>query len=70
MGSSEELIFKELRWDLEMGADDYEYVRMDAFVTERFTSHKQIADIYGYCGLSMLTGRDKDHREISPFRRL
>ena len=56
MGSTEEMIFKELRWDLDMGVDDYEYVRMDAFITERFTSNKQISDIYGYCGLSMLTG--------------
>lgn len=56
MGSIEEMIFKELRWDLNMDVDDYEYVRMDAFVTERLTSHKQITDIYGYCGLSMLTG--------------
>lgn len=55
MGSIQEMIFKELRWDLDMGVDDYEYVRMDAFVTERFTSNKQITDIYGYCGLSMLT---------------
>lgn len=55
MGSIQEMILKELRWDLDMGVDDYEYVRMDAYVTERFTSNKQITDIYGYCGLSMLT---------------
>jgi len=30
-------------------------VRMDAFVTERLTSNKHTVDIYGYCGLSMLT---------------
>jgi hypothetical protein len=59
MGSVEEMIFKELRWDLEMAVDDYEYVRMDAFVTERLTAHPQITDIYGYCGLSMLTGEQK-----------
>ena len=28
---------------------------MDAFVTERLTSNKHIVDIYGFCGLSMLT---------------
>jgi len=28
---------------------------MDAYVTERLTSNNQISDIFGYCGLSMLT---------------
>ncbi|CAB9500486.1 Probable serine/threonine-protein kinase [Seminavis robusta] len=55
MGTIEETIFKELRWDLDYEADSYEYVRMDAFVTERFTSHKQFVDIFGFCGVSMLT---------------
>lgn len=38
-----------------MAYDDFEYVRMDAYVTERLTSNDRIVDIFGYCGLSMLT---------------
>jgi len=34
---------------------DYEFVRMDAMVAERLTSSPRIYDIYGFCGLSILT---------------
>jgi hypothetical protein len=40
---------------LDHAVDSYEYVRVDAFVTERFTSTPSIVDIYQFCGLSMLT---------------
>ncbi|CAB9518281.1 Probable serine/threonine-protein kinase [Seminavis robusta] len=55
MAAQEQMIFKEIRWDLDHGVDSFEYVRMDAFVTERLTSNQHIVDIFGFCGLSMLT---------------
>ncbi len=36
-------------------AADYEFVRMDAMVAERLTSSPRIYDIYGFCGLSILS---------------
>jgi hypothetical protein len=37
------------------GYDHYEYVRMDAVVAERLTASPRIFDIYGMCGLSILS---------------
>jgi serine/threonine protein kinase len=34
---------------------DYEFMRMDALVSERLTSSPSIVDIYGFCGLSMMS---------------
>ncbi len=34
---------------------DYEFVRMDAMVAERLTSSPRIYEIYGFCGLSILS---------------
>ena len=34
---------------------DYEFVRMDAMVAERLSSSPRIYDIYGFCGLSILS---------------
>jgi hypothetical protein len=34
---------------------DYEFMRMDAIVSERLTSSPPIVDIYGFCGLSMMS---------------
>ncbi len=36
-------------------AGAYEFVRMDAMVAERLTSSPRIYDIYGFCGLSVLS---------------
>lgn len=52
----EKIAIKEIRYklshaDLEL----IEYVRMDAAVAERLTSSPRTFDIYGYCGLSLLT---------------
>ena len=33
----------------------YEFVRMDAIVSERLTSNSRIVDIYGHCGLSIFS---------------
>ena len=34
---------------------DYEFMRMDAMVAERLTSSPRIYEIYGFCGLSILS---------------
>lgn len=34
---------------------EYEFVRMDAMVAERLTSSPRIYEIYGFCGLSILS---------------
>jgi serine/threonine protein kinase len=35
--------------------EDYEFMRMDAIVSERLSSSPPIVDIYGFCGLSMMS---------------
>jgi serine/threonine protein kinase len=39
----------------EMKHDSYEYVRVDALVAERLTSSPRIYDIYGTCGLGIIS---------------
>jgi serine/threonine protein kinase len=39
----------------EMKTDSYEYVRVDALVAERLTSSPRIYDIYGACGLGIIS---------------
>ena len=43
------------RCSLDYEVDSFEYVRVDALVTERLTSTRSIVDIYHFCGVSMLT---------------
>jgi serine/threonine protein kinase len=57
MGDEEKAVLKELWYD-----DDYpfrisyyEQFRMDALVSERLSSNPRIVDIYGYCGVSILS---------------
>lgn len=40
---------------VDFAAGDYEFVRMDAMVAERLSSSPRIYDIYGFCGLSILS---------------
>jgi hypothetical protein len=49
------MVFKQYRYDTKYDHEDYEYMRMDAFVTEIFTSSDLYVDMYGFCGLSALT---------------
>ena len=35
--------------------ENFEYIRMDALVSERLTASPRIVDIYGYCGMSILS---------------
>ncbi len=50
---------------VDFGYDSYEYVRMDALVSERLTSSPRIADIYTHCGLAMVT-EFFPHGDIEP----
>jgi serine/threonine protein kinase len=54
-GASEALIVKELRFDLDTTLDMVEFVRMDAIVAERLTSSPLTFDIYGFCGLTVVS---------------
>jgi serine/threonine protein kinase len=40
---------------LKFGVDDYEYTHIDALVAERLTKSKRIYDIYGYCGIGIMS---------------
>jgi serine/threonine protein kinase len=52
---TEEFVWKEIRHDADMEYDNFEFVRMDAMVSERLSSNFRIVDIYGYCGMSLFT---------------
>jgi len=51
----ESIVVKDMYCGNDFAAGDYEFVRMDAMVAERLTSSPRIYDIYGYCGLSILS---------------
>jgi len=51
----ESVVVKDMHADNEFKSGDYEFVRMDAMVAERLTSSPRIYDIYGFCGLSILS---------------
>lgn len=52
---SENLVWKTLRYELDFEADSYEYVRMDALVSERLSSNPRFVDMFGHCGTSVAT---------------
>lgn len=49
------VVIKDIRYDLGFAYDEYEYVRMDAIVAERLTASPRIYDIYGHCGLGIMS---------------
>jgi len=50
------IVWKQIIYeDYEFTYDMYEFVRMDAIVSERLTSNSRIVDIYGHCGLSIFS---------------
>lgn len=51
----ESIVVKDMYAGNDFAAGDYEFVRMDAMVAERLTSSPRIYDIYGFCGLSILS---------------
>lgn len=53
--ASELIALKDTSYDHEMKIDDYEFVRMDAIVAERLSASPRIYDIYGFCGLGILS---------------
>lgn len=40
---------------MEYKTENFEFVRMDAMVAERLTASPRIYDIYGYCGMSIIS---------------
>jgi serine/threonine protein kinase len=55
LDANEDFIWRQLAFNHYPNFEYFEYVRMDALVSERLTSSPQIVDIYGYCGNSMLS---------------
>jgi len=55
LDKQETVIFKEYIYTADYIYSDFEFMRMDAVVSEIFTSSPLFVDIYGYCGLSMLS---------------
>lgn len=48
-------LFRKLVFSLTAYKDMYEFVRMDAIVSERLSLNPRIVDIYGHCGLSIFS---------------
>jgi len=55
LDKQERVIFKDIHFDFEATEENYEFVRMDAIVAERLTASPRIYDIYGFCGLGILS---------------
>lgn len=54
LSEGETVIFKAYYWSANFEYFDFEYMRIDALVSEIFTSSPRIVDIYGYCGTGMI----------------
>ena len=52
---NESIAVKDMYESIAFASGDYEFVRMDAMVAERLTSSPRIYDIFGFCGLSILS---------------
>jgi hypothetical protein len=48
-------VFKTLRYELDFNYESYESIRMDALLSEKLSRSSRIVDIYGFCGLSILS---------------
>ena len=44
-----------VRVSIDFKTGDFEYVRMDAMVADRLTSSPRIYDIYGFCGMAIMS---------------
>jgi len=51
----EKIILKDIHYNYDFNYEHFEYVRVDALVAERLTSSPRIYDIYGSCGLGILS---------------
>ena len=56
LGREQKLIWKHIQFgdEFDFAYDNYEFVRMDALISERLTFSSRIVDMYGHCGLSIL----------------
>jgi hypothetical protein len=52
---SEILALKDISYEHDIAVDNFEFVRMDAIVAERLSASPRTYDIYGYCGLGILS---------------
>jgi serine/threonine protein kinase len=48
-------VLKTLKFKLDFNYESYEYIRMDALVSEKLSWSSRIVDIFGFCGLAMMT---------------
>lgn len=53
--SNTPVAFKEFEWESAYDYKDFEFMRMDAIVSERLSSDPKTVDVYAYCGLGMLS---------------
>lgn len=49
-----QVVFKSYYWGSNMRYEDYEFMRMDALITEKLASNPTIVDNYAFCALSMI----------------
>lgn len=54
-GQSDLVAIKDISFNHDFQYDDYEYVRMDALVAERLSSSPRVYNIFGYCGLGIIS---------------
>lgn len=72
-------VFKTYQWNSAGGGEetfseeDYEYMRMDALVSEKFSADPWFVDMYGFCGVAMLSEimpyKDLEHYALPTFNR-
>ncbi len=52
---TEVIAIKDLSIDHDLSYEEYEFIRMDAIVAERLSASPRIYDIYGFCGIGILS---------------
>jgi serine/threonine protein kinase len=58
-----QVVFKTFYYDAKFNYEDFEFMRMDALVAEKFASNPRIVNIYGYCALGMIN-EIMDHGDL------
>ncbi|KAG7341148.1 PAS domain containing protein [Nitzschia inconspicua] len=53
--NEEQIVIKDIKFDRDINFHDFEYTRVDANIAERLTSSPRIYDIYGHCGIGILS---------------
>ncbi|KAG7364549.1 protein kinase domain containing protein [Nitzschia inconspicua] len=51
----EKIIVKDIQYDHDFEVEGFEFVRMDAMVAERLSASPRIYDIYGFCGVGIIS---------------